>query len=114
MNLTFEEILRLHKLYDRPKPIYYITSEFLPNKDRFWKVPMCSEEVWIVHPDSFAAFEHICGAEYIKAFEVTDEMIRVEMEELRQNMNEELIHRLESTFSYDATIDALFRGVLVE
>ena len=111
MNLTFEEILRPYKLYERSKPIYYVTDEFLPDKNRFWKIPMCGEEVWIVHPDSFAAFKCICGAERIKAFEVTDEMVRVEMEELRRKMNEELVHRLESAFSYDATIDASFREV---
>jgi len=85
--------------FKRPKPIYYIVDEFLPDK-RFWKIPMYGEQVWVIHPDSLITFERICAAEYVRIekFEVTDEMISAEIEKLGQQINEELIADLESTF----------------
>lgn len=99
MTLTIEKLSKLYREYKRPKPIYYIVDKFFPNLSCLWRIPMYGEDVWIVHPDSFAAFERICVAEYveIKRFEVTDEMILAEIEKLQQQINEGLVANFKST-----------------
>lgn len=79
--------------------MYYIISEFIPDKNRFWKIPMYGEEVWIVHPNSFVTFERVCTAERaeIEKFEVTDEMVSAEIEKLQRQIDEGLIANFEST-----------------
>jgi len=83
MILTILELYRIFKLH-RKEPIYYIISEFIP-KDQLLKASMHGKTVWIVHPDSFTAFERICGK--VEKFEVTREMILDAIDELITTAN---------------------------
>lgn len=93
MTLTIEKLLELCHEYKKPKPTYYITSKFIPDKDRFWRIPMYGEEVWIVHPDSLDTFERTLAAGNIEIekFKVTEEMILAEVAKLQQRINTKLL-----------------------
>jgi len=99
MTLTIEKLSKPCRESKRPKPIYYITDEFLPDPNRFWRVPMYGEDVWIIHPDSFDTFKRVCATEHakIEKFEVTDEMIAAEIEKLQRQINEGLVANFKST-----------------
>lgn len=57
-------------------PVTEIVSGTIPDGE-FWKILLHGKNIWIVHPNSLAAFERIC--ERARRVEITPEMILAEI-----------------------------------